>query len=110
MTFLHFHIITFSHYHIRTLSHLHIRTFAHLHICTFAHLHICTSFLIFQKQTSVMIPAIRKAFNEAFSKERYEAFLADLNSKHPGAIEFRVAETPLFVPKNFADKLIDACE
>lgn len=57
-----------------------------------------------------MIPAIRKAFNEAFSKERYETFLADLHSKYPGAIEFRVAETPVFIPKNFADKLIDACE
>jgi hypothetical protein len=57
-----------------------------------------------------MIPAIRQAFNKAFTKERYEAFLADLNSKHPGAIEFRVAETPIFIPKNFKQQLIDACE
>lgn len=57
-----------------------------------------------------MIPEIRKAFNEAFTKERYEAFLADLHSKHPGAIDFRVAETPVFIPQNFAAKLIDACE
>lgn len=57
-----------------------------------------------------MIPEIRKAFNDSFTKERYEAFLEDLNSKHPGAIEFRVAETPIFVPKNFKQQLIDACE
>ena len=57
-----------------------------------------------------MIPAIRRAFNDAFTKEQYEAFLEDLNSKHPGAIEFRVAETPVFIPKDFAAKLIDACE
>ena len=57
-----------------------------------------------------MIPEIRSAFNEAFTKERYEAFLKDLNSKHPGAIEFRVAETPVFIPKDFASKLVDACE
>jgi hypothetical protein len=57
-----------------------------------------------------MIPALRKAFNESFTKEKYEAFLQDLYSKHPGAIEFRVAETPVFVDKAFANKMLDACE
>jgi hypothetical protein len=57
-----------------------------------------------------MVPAIRKKFNAAFSHEVYENFLADLHSKHPGAIEFRIAETPVFVPKDFSDKVIDACE
>ena len=57
-----------------------------------------------------MIPSLRKAFNESFSKQKYEAFLQDLNSKHPGAIEFRVAETPVFVPRAFTKKMIDACE
>lgn len=53
---------------------------------------------------------MRKAFNQSFTKERYEAFLSDLKSKHPGAIEFRVAETPIFADKNFTRKMIDACE
>ena len=57
-----------------------------------------------------MIPSLRKAFNESFNKQKYEAFLQDLNSKHPGAIEFRVAETPVFVPRAFTKKMIDACE
>ncbi|HKP32356.1 MAG TPA: hypothetical protein VJT83_06500 [Chitinophagaceae bacterium] len=57
-----------------------------------------------------MIPSLRKKFNDEFTKEKYEAFLNDLNSKHPGAIEFRVAETPIFIPKDFGQKLIDACE
>lgn len=57
-----------------------------------------------------MIPALRKAFNEAFTKEKYETFLKDLHSKHPGAIEFRVAETPVFVSKEFTQKILDACE
>jgi hypothetical protein len=57
-----------------------------------------------------MVPELRKAFNESFTKEKYEAFLADLNSKHPGAIEFRVAETPVFADKSFKQKVIDACE
>jgi hypothetical protein len=57
-----------------------------------------------------MITELRKKFNDDFSKEKYEAFLKDLNSKHPGAIEFRVAETPIFVPKDFKNKMLDACE
>src|SRR3982750_4374751 len=57
-----------------------------------------------------MVPALRRQFNEAFSIEKYQAFLKDLNSKYPGAIEFRVAETPEFIDKAFTQKILDACE
>lgn len=57
-----------------------------------------------------MVPAIRKQFNENFSNETYRAYLADLDCKHPGAIEFRVAETPVFIDKIFKDKILSACE
>jgi hypothetical protein len=57
-----------------------------------------------------MVPALRSAFNDAFTKEKYELFLKDLHSLHPGAIEFRVAETPIFIPKTFSEKITDACE
>jgi len=57
-----------------------------------------------------MVPGLRKKFNEAFSKEKYENFLQDLHSKYPGAIEFRIAETPEFIDKVFTQKLRDACE
>lgn len=57
-----------------------------------------------------MIPAIRKEYNKNFSKEKYEAFLKELYHAHPGSIEFRVAETPVFVPKDFTKKMLDACE
>jgi len=57
-----------------------------------------------------MVPALREAFNAAFTKRNYEAFLQDLNRLHPGAIEFRVAETPVFVPKSFGEKMTDTCE
>ncbi len=57
-----------------------------------------------------MVPALRDAYNAAFTEQQYEAFLKDLNHPHPGAIEFRIAETPVFVPEGFAKKLIDACE
>lgn len=57
-----------------------------------------------------MVPSIRKEFNKNFSPEKYKAFLNELNAAHPGAIEFRVAETPVFVPKYFTQKMLDACE
>jgi len=57
-----------------------------------------------------MIPSLRKQFNASFTKEKYHSFLAELNSKHVGAIEFRVAETPVFVDKGFKNKILSACE
>jgi hypothetical protein len=57
-----------------------------------------------------MIGAIRTRYNKDYTKEKYEAFLSKLNSAHPGAIEFRVAETPVFVSKDFTTKMLDACE
>lgn len=58
----------------------------------------------------IMIPAIRKAYNESFTKEKYEAFLNQLHGVYPGQVDFRVAETPIFVPKDFTKKMLDACE
>lgn len=57
-----------------------------------------------------MVPEIREQFNKNFSKEKYQLFLKDLNSKHPGAIDFRIAETPIFIPKDFTNKMLSACE
>lgn len=57
-----------------------------------------------------MVPTIRKAFNESFNPETYKAYLDDLHSKHTGALEFRVAETPVFVDKAFKNKILSACE
>lgn len=57
-----------------------------------------------------MVPLLRTAFNENFSTAKYEAFLKDLNSLHPGDLEFRICETPVFVDKEFTQKIVDACE
>jgi hypothetical protein len=57
-----------------------------------------------------MVPSIRKHFNESFTIEKYHAYLEELNSKHPGAIEFRVAETPVFIDRTFKNKVLSACE
>ena len=57
-----------------------------------------------------MVPHLRAAFNDAFTRAKYEAFLKDLHSHYPGAIEFRIAETPVFVPVGFARQLTETCE
>jgi hypothetical protein len=57
-----------------------------------------------------MEPIVRKHFNETFTNKKYEAFLKELNAVHPGAIEFRVAETAIFISQYFTHKLLDACE
>lgn len=57
-----------------------------------------------------MVTAIRKQYNEEFTEDAYHAYLSDLEGKHPGAIEFRVAETPVFIDKIFRNKIISACE
>lgn len=57
-----------------------------------------------------MIPELRSEFNKDFTEKKYQDFLKDLDSKHPGDISFRVAETPVFIPKDFTKKMLEACE
>lgn len=55
-----------------------------------------------------MIPALREHFNRTFAPHRYVALLAWLE-RHCGVpIEFRVAETPIFVPQEMLNKMADA--
>ena len=57
-----------------------------------------------------MVASMRQWFNENFTAEKYKAYLDELNAAHPGAIEFRIAETPIFVSKDFTGKMLSACE
>lgn len=57
-----------------------------------------------------MVPALRKKFNAAFTSEKYNAYLEEMHALHPGGIEFRLAETPIFVDKYFKQKILSACE
>ncbi len=57
-----------------------------------------------------MVPALRKQFNQHFTQQLYQDYLAALHAKHPGALAFRVAETPVFIDKVFTQKLLSACE
>lgn len=45
-----------------------------------------------------MVPHLRRAFNEAFTEERYRAYCRNLDEATGTKIEFRVAETPVFLP------------
>lgn len=57
-----------------------------------------------------MIRDVRAAYNAAFTEEKYQAFLADLNEQfgEGRTIVFRVAETPVFVPAALTARLKQA--
>lgn len=57
-----------------------------------------------------MVPSIRKQFNDSFTELKYQEYLTSLNEKFKGAIEFRVAETPVFIDRTFKEKILSACE
>jgi len=57
-----------------------------------------------------MIPLIRAAFNEQFTPERYQQYLAILNEPFKDPIPFRIAETPVFIDRLFKAQLMDAGE
>lgn len=56
-----------------------------------------------------MVPKIRETFNARFTEEKYQDFLNEMNTIH-GPIEFRMAETPVFVDKDFLQQMLSACE
>ncbi len=53
---------------------------------------------------------LREIFNKNFTEEKYQAYMAAIEAVSPGALDFRNAETPLFIPKDFTKKMLDACE
>ncbi|MEP6467000.1 MAG: hypothetical protein ABJB05_11880, partial [Parafilimonas sp.] len=57
-----------------------------------------------------MIPALREKFNSEFTQKKYNDYLDEINALHPGDIQFRLAETPIFVDKDFTQKMLAACE
>jgi hypothetical protein len=57
-----------------------------------------------------MVPALRDLFNNSFTAQKYRQFLATLNSSYPGAIDFRVAESPVFLDDHFNQQMLDTCD
>ncbi|QMU30350.1 hypothetical protein [Adhaeribacter radiodurans] len=55
-----------------------------------------------------MIKETREAYNAAFTSAAYQQLLAELNQGLARQIEFRIAETPVFLPAVFKEKLVKA--
>ena len=53
-----------------------------------------------------MIASIRQKFNAAFTEQAHQNYLAALNTAFPGALDFSVAETPIFINKDFTEKVL----
>ena len=52
-----------------------------------------------------MIPELRERFNQDFAPGRYASLLAGLNKDCGAEVEFRVAETPIFLPRTLLDEM-----
>ncbi len=57
-----------------------------------------------------MIHHLRNQYNSDFSVEKYHKLLNRLKDELGHEVLFRVAETPVFVPKEFKHQLLDACD
>src|SRR5438445_13283579 len=52
-----------------------------------------------------MIPELRQRFNSAWTAEKYQRFLRNLDARCRTEIHFRVCETPLFLPRDLAEPM-----
>ena len=57
-----------------------------------------------------MQPEIRQPFNEQFSQEKYFKILEAIKKLAPDQLDFRVAETPVFIPADVKNKMLQAGE
>ncbi|MFC4261835.1 hypothetical protein ACFOWM_03000 [Ferruginibacter yonginensis] len=53
---------------------------------------------------------LRAAFNQQFTEAKYDAYMKQIDGISPGNLDFRNAETPIFIPKAFTQKMLHACE
>ena len=57
-----------------------------------------------------MAPDQRNIFNQNFSEQKYAQLLSELNKDFKCAIDFRVAETPVFLDTNCNQQMLDTCD
>ncbi len=57
-----------------------------------------------------MVPDQRNTFNQHFSEHKYGHLLSELNKDFEGAIDFRVAETPVFLDAACNQQMLDTCD
>jgi len=53
---------------------------------------------------------LRNQFNDFFTEEKYEAYKKEIEALSPGNLDFTLAETPVFISKEFTDKMLATCE
>ena len=56
-----------------------------------------------------MVPDQRNTFNQNFTEQQYEQLLTELNKGFESAIDFRVAETPVFIDADCNAQMLDTC-
>lgn len=52
----------------------------------------------------------RNLFNQAFSVEKYNAFIDDINSDFDYKVTFRIGETPFFISNELKEQLLEGCQ
>src|SRR5688500_8603071 len=57
-----------------------------------------------------MQSAVRKQFNDNFSEEKYLDYINKVEGLDPGSLDVRNAETPIFIPTDFKNKMLSSCE
>jgi len=55
-----------------------------------------------------MIPELRRAYNAAFTDERYREYAHRLSERGGMEIPFRLSETPVFLPPALRDEMVEA--
>jgi hypothetical protein len=55
-----------------------------------------------------MIPSLRRAYNESFTPEKYRNYRKRLEDQAGWPIEFRLCETPVFLPPPLVDQMVQA--
>ncbi|MBK9930249.1 MAG: hypothetical protein IPP04_10300 [Saprospiraceae bacterium] len=57
-----------------------------------------------------MIESLRNWYNASFNDQKYAAYLKAVSDSLGESAQFHLAETPVFIPKAFRVKLLQACE
>jgi len=54
-----------------------------------------------------MIPSLRKQFNSSFTPDKYQTFLQRMDDACGAHVQFRLAETPCFFPKDLLERMAE---
>ena len=57
-----------------------------------------------------MIEKIRKQFNASFTQESFDACKNDIEKAYPSALDFKIAETPVFINKKLGEEMINTAK